>query len=148
MTMRYLLLAFFFSFSVSAAQNADILINRFDRTLYNPKNLGLKKLFFEARIAGLTESLKARTIIEKINEIYYEVKWNNKTGFTIEVIGLPQGFKEMKYQLKMLLADKLYFFIPLRIKDRVKDYTARARQESNLIYVEMTDESNEKNISK
>jgi hypothetical protein len=146
--MRILFLTLLFSFSVHAVQNADILINRFDKNLYNPKNLGLNKLFFEARIAGLTESIKAKTIIENIHDIYYEVRWNKKVGFTITVVGLPQGFKEIKHQLKMLLADKLYFFIPLKIKNSVKDYQARVEEKNGNNQVTMTDTSNEKNISK
>jgi len=146
--MKLLFLTFLISFSAMAVQNADLLINRFDRDLYNPKNLGLKKLTFEARIAGLTESLKAKTIIENINEIYYEVQWNNKTGFSLQVVGLPQGFREIRYQLKMLLADKLYFFIPLKIRNRTKDYRGVVKKERNLLYVTLTDPSNEKNISK
>ena len=148
MTMRILFLTLLFSFNALAVQNADILINRFDKNLYNPKNLGLKKLFFEARIAGLTESIKAKTILENIHEIYYEVKWNNKVGFTIAVVGLPQGFREIKHQLKMLLADKLYFFIPLKIKDSVKEYQARVKAQNGNTQVTMIDTSNEKNISK
>ncbi|TDJ08266.1 MAG: hypothetical protein E2O68_02220 [Deltaproteobacteria bacterium] len=146
--MRILFLIIFFSFSAVAAQNVDILVNRFDKNLYNPKNLGLQKLTFEARIAGLTQSLKAKTIIENIHEIYFEVKWSNKTGFTLNVVGLPQGFKEIKYQLKMLLADKLYFFIPLKIKDTIKDYQGTAKKIDGKTHVTMIDTSNEKNISK
>lgn len=146
--IKIILVSLFLSLSVSAAQNADILINQFDKKLYNPKNLGLKRLFFEARISGLTESIKSKTIIENINEIYFEVNWNSETGFTITVIGLPKGFKQIKYQLKMLLADKLYFFIPLKIKNSVKGYTPKVKKDGDLTYITMTDSTNEKNISK
>jgi hypothetical protein len=79
---------------------AENLLKSWDSKVYNPKNEGLNSLSFEAKVNGLAESLKTTLIIPNISKVFFKVTWDKKNQFKVNLIGLPQGFNELKNSFK------------------------------------------------
>jgi hypothetical protein len=97
-------------------------IKEFDIRYYHPENFGLKDLVFEVRVSNLVETLNKRQNFGKIEDLYFKIYWMFPGQYQIKVNGFPNGFKEIKYQLKQMIKNRLDFVIPLKLSPRVRGY--------------------------
>jgi hypothetical protein len=98
------------------------LLKSWDSKIYNPKNEGLNSLSFDAKVDGLAESLKTNLIIPNISKIFFKITWDKKNQFKVNLMGLPQGFNELKNALESTMIDKLRFFIPTSFYEPLSEY--------------------------
>jgi hypothetical protein len=121
--MRVLLLFTSIILSVVNVQARTIPeINEFDIRYYHPENFGLKDLVFEVRVSNLVETLNKRQNFGKIEDLYFKVYWMFPGQYQIKVHGFPNGFNEVKFQLKQMIKNRLDFVIPLKLAPRVRGY--------------------------
>lgn len=139
---------YFLFLSTSVFAQTENLLISWDSKIYNPKDFGLTSLSCEARITGLTESLKTTLIIPNISNVFFRITWDPKNQFSVKLVGLPPGFNEIKNSLELTLVDKLRFFIPLKIYEGIQDYEIKAnRSDSGTQYI-LEDKSYLKGITK
>ena len=117
-------LSLFCCFIASANSKIDV-IEQYQIRSYNPKNVGLTDLVFEARIENLTEILNKNLAIGKLVDVYYKIYWVSPKEYLVEVQGLKPGFKEIKDELANLIKGKLEYIIPEQFSEKFKDYTLK-----------------------
>lgn len=97
-------------------------LEQFDKTFYFPQDHGLEDLTFEVHHNKLLENFKNNFSLGNLKELYYKVYWTNSSNVDIEVMGLPEGFQELRDQLKLFIVERLDFVLPNKFQDRYKDF--------------------------
>lgn len=101
-------------------------IEQYEIRSYDPQKSGLTDLVFEARIENLTEILNKAQTFGKLVDVYFKIYWLSPSQYTIEVMGLPKGFVEVRSDLSDLIKGKLEFIIPEKFSEKFKSYTLKA----------------------
>lgn len=101
-------------------------IEQYEIRSYDPQKSGLTDLVFEARIENLTEILNKAQTFGKLVDVYFKIYWLSPSQYTIEVMGLPKGFVEVRSDLSDLIKGKLEFIIPEKFSEKFKAYTLKA----------------------
>lgn len=120
--MRVVSLFVFLIFSLNIYSKNIPEVNEFDIRYYHPENYGLKDLVFEVRVSNLVDTLNKKQSYGKIEDLYFKVYWMFPGQYEIVVNGFPKGFKEVKYQLKQMIKNRLDFVVPLKLAPRVRSY--------------------------
>jgi hypothetical protein len=139
---------YFLFFTTTGLAQAENLLESWDEKVYNPSNLGLSSLSFEARVTGLPETLKSSLIIPNIKDVFFRVDWNVKNKFTVKLVGLPSGFVEIKNSLELTMIDKLRFFIPNKIFQSMQGYELSSQKLDSGIQYTLEDKTFLKDITK
>jgi hypothetical protein len=124
-------------------------IEDFDLRSYSPIKNGLKDLYCEVRLKGLTEKIKKQFVTLKINkEVFFKLYWMypGKVGFAIE--GLPKGFAELRQNLKNLVASRIDFIIPQELSPKLRSYKLKVNKSSSGFLVVGEDPTNNKAVNK
>jgi hypothetical protein len=135
-------------FCASIWAQSENLLKSWDSKVYNPTDFGLTSLSFEARVSGLTETLKSSLIIPNISSVFFRVTWDNKKRFRVKLIGLPPGFNEIKNSLELTMLDKLRFFIPNKTNEFAQGYELSAEKLDSGIKYTLDDKTFLKDITK
>ncbi len=94
-----------------------------DVKMFDPKANGLRDLVFELRMDNLTEILKSNYPFGKLTEVYYKIFWFNDEAngenWQIDIYGLPNGYEEIKADLRKLVMHKMEFIIPKKLTSLV-----------------------------
>jgi len=113
--------------------NAKDFFNNHDEKVYKPQNEGLKDLIVEIRIDQLKEVLNQRLIFGKIEDLYFKLHWARPNKRAIEIVGMPEGFKEAKEELKRLAEAESQYLIPEGLAEEFKgfdlSYTSKNKKE-------------------
>jgi hypothetical protein len=129
---------FFQVFQLSANYKA---IDQFDKTFYFPQDHGLEDLYFEVHHNKLLENFKKNFSLGDLKELYYKVYWLKGNKADIEVVGLPEGFKELKDQLKMFIIERLDFVLPVKFKERYAEFKFVEKQSAGKTILELNSDS-------
>jgi hypothetical protein len=89
--------------SISGAQAADpgALLQGQDAKVYSLRSKGLKDLVVDITNPELTRQLNESQSFGSVSELTFRVYWTaSPERFAMEVLGLPEGFEEVKYGLK------------------------------------------------
>lgn len=90
---------------------------------YDPVAMGMKDLYFELHIDGLTDAFKkSNSMIKLKGEIYYKVFWLYPGKVVVDVEGLPKGFHVQRTGLLALVNDKLTEIIPNKLSKTLRSY--------------------------
>ncbi len=120
-----LCLAIMFSFTV-AAQEAISYLRGAEEKSYNPKMKGLEDLVVDLINPQLTKELNEQMIFGRVNEVIFRLYWTAKPErVAIEVLGLPEGFREIKEELKAAMLGRLESVIPLALEKKFEGYQFR-----------------------
>lgn len=112
-----------FLFSNVYAQDAETFLKNFDNRLYSLKNKGIKDFVVEIESKNLTKFVNDQQSFGKIEELIFRAFWtSNPERLAIEVIGLPEGFKELKDELKQSIYPVLDIILPRATAERFKGY--------------------------
>ncbi len=141
-----LLIALLFNFGVSA-QTIDE-IEQYDLRSYSPVNYGLKDLVFEARISTLIDLLKERANISNIVDVYFKIYWIFPGQYQIVVEGLPQGFEELKAELREVIKERLDYVIPIELSGKLRGYNLSYKEKTPEIKIEGIDPTQTKSINR
>jgi hypothetical protein len=114
----------FFALSLQSAfsQNTNESIEQYQIRSYDPQKTGLIDLVFEARIDNLTEILNKSQVFGKLVDVYFKIYWLSPSQYKIEVLGLREGFAEVKSDLRDLIKGKLEFIIPESFSKKFEAY--------------------------
>ncbi len=128
--IKKIILIFIFIANICAYGNSpESYIKSFDVRLYNPINFGLKDLRVKARIKDLTSKLNEQLVFGKLKDVYFEFYWKAPDKIKVEVFGMPEGFKEVKDQLKQGILLRSDFIIPRALSEKVKGYELKLDSE-------------------
>jgi hypothetical protein len=89
---------------------------------YQASRFGLRDLVVQIKIEDLTKLLNDKMIFGKLDNVYFKLYWQFPQKIDVEVIGLPNGYKEVKSQLKQLVYNKLELIFPSPLRQFVKNY--------------------------
>ncbi|MFZ4713016.1 MAG: hypothetical protein ACOYL6_04875 [Bacteriovoracaceae bacterium] len=127
--MKLLSIVFFISFSLSALAAADPkaqeVIKKFDIGYYRPQDRGLKELVLRVDIENLTKQLNEQLIFGKLNEVYFKLYWTLPLNVDVEVIGLPDGFTEIKQELKAMIVSRFDLIVPQLLDNKFQGYAMK-----------------------
>lgn len=145
--MKYFLLIISMVFSI---QNFGVeVVEGFDLRTYDPVQNGLKDLYCEVRLKGLTERLKKELVSLNIkDEVYYKLYWLYPGKIDLIVEGLPKGFQELRTNLKNLIINRIDYLIPQKLGKRLRSYTLTTKKVSTGTMVQGEDPSNNKAVNK
>lgn len=121
--MRFLFIILaLFSFS-AWSQDPAAYLNNFDAKVYSLKTKGVKEFVVDIISSKLTKQMNDQMIFGKVNELIFRTYWTaNPERISIEVIGLPDGFREIKEELKLSILSVIENLLPLTTVQRFSGY--------------------------
>lgn len=133
----FLFILIFASTHVVTHAQSEEYFSRHDQNMYQPQKVGLKDLVVEIRIDKLKDVLNQRLIFGKIEDLHFKLYWAAPNKRAIEVVGMPEGFKEAKEELKRLAAIESQYLIPTSLTEEFKNfnlsYTSKSKTEITAI---------------
>jgi hypothetical protein len=105
-------LAALVSLAVSAQDVGTLFKEAADAT-YDPRVKGLRDLVVEMESPTITKQLNDQMIFGKVQEVVFRAYWTaepERVGMEIE--GLPEGFREVKEELKLAMVARLEHILP------------------------------------
>ncbi len=117
------LLCFLLLLSSAYAQDPSAYLKSFDAKIYSLKSKGVKDFVVDIENEKLTKNLNDQQLFGKVEELVFRVYWTaNPERLAIEVVGLPQGFKEVKEDLKMGIMGVVENLIPQSMEKKFNGY--------------------------
>lgn len=105
------------------AQDPSSYLKNFDAKVYSLKTKGVKDFVVDIESTKLTKQMNDQQIFGKVEEVIFRTYWTaNPERLAIEVIGLPEGFKEIKEELKMAILGMMDNIIPQTMAQRFHGY--------------------------
>lgn len=114
------------------AQDPAAYLKNFDAKIYSLKTKGVKDFVVDIESSRLTKQLNDQQIFGKVEEVIFRTYWTAQPErVAIEVMGLPEGFKEVKEDLKASIATMLENLIPPTTQQRFPGYKISKGQGQN-----------------
>ncbi|HXH73996.1 MAG TPA: hypothetical protein VNJ08_03475 [Bacteriovoracaceae bacterium] len=111
-----------FSFSVHA-QDPKAYIAAFDSKLYSLKSKGVKDFVVDVESSKLTKQMNDQMIFGKVKSLVFRIFWTSSPErLAVDVIGLPEGFREIKEELKLNIVSGLDNLLPMGIQEKFQGY--------------------------
>lgn len=119
-----LLICLLFAISSSVfAQDPTNYLKNFDAKVYSLKSKGVKDFVVDIESSRLTKQMNEMQVFGRVKELIFRVYWTaNPERAAIEIIGLPEGFREVKEELKVSLIGMLDSIIPQTFAQRFHGY--------------------------
>lgn len=131
----------------TAPSTAQDIIKKFDASSYRPQDKGLKELVVQVEISNLTKQLNDQLIFGKLKNVYFKLYWVYPSQYDVEVLGLPNGFTEIKNELKALVASRLDIMIPSMLEKKFEGYNLKLMPEKTKDQIIATDSTQMKLIN-
>ncbi len=126
--MKALICLLFFVTS-AFAQDPATYLKSFDAKIYSLKNKGVQDFVVDIESSKLTKQMNDQQLFGKIDEIIFRTYWTAKPErLAIEVLGMPEGFKEIKEDLKTSIILMMDNLIPQTSAERFAGYKFSAGQ--------------------
>ncbi len=117
------LLCAFFVVSTAFSQDAIGYLKKSDEIAHNPKFRGLKDLVVDLVSPQMSKQLNDQKIFGNVREVSFRIYWTAQPErIAIEVFGLPDGFREIKEELKAVMIGRLESIIPLALEKKLQGY--------------------------
>lgn len=105
------------------AQDPNTYLKNFDNKIYSLKSKGVTDFVVDIENPQITKQLNDQKLFGKLEEVIFRTYWTAKPErLAIEVIGLPEGFREMKEELKLGVMGIMDNLIPLTSAQRFNGY--------------------------
>ncbi len=109
--------------SSAFGQNPESYLKIFDARIYSLKAKGVRDFVVDIESAQLSKQIKEEKLFGKAEELIFRTYWTAEPErLAIEVIGLPEGFRELKEGLKAQIAPLLENLFPLPTAQRLAGY--------------------------
>jgi hypothetical protein len=119
-----LLLLFLFSIQTALAVDPLQLLKIHDSKVYHLKKKVVKDIVVEVESPQLKKQLESQQIFGSIDRVAFKFYWTlEPLRLNIDIIGLPEGFKEIKENLKQTMFSKFEYMYPMTIEEKFKGYT-------------------------
>jgi hypothetical protein len=118
------LLFFLCLFSFGAwAQDPAAYLGKFDARVYSLRTKGVADLVVDIKNPKLTQQLNEQAVYGKVKELVFRLYWtSNPERIALEVLGLPEGFKEVKEELKASISPFIDYLLPQPLAKRFPGY--------------------------
>lgn len=105
------------------AQDANTYLTNFDNKIYSLKSKGVTDFVVDIESPQMTKRLNEQKLFGKVEEVIFRTYWTAKPErLAIEVVGLPEGFREVKEDLKMSIMGVMDNLIPMTTAQRFNSY--------------------------
>ncbi len=91
-----------FSFKQAHSEKIGIFEDHKIRS-YSPVKVGVKDMLFDVRIKGIKDLIRGQTAITSLDDVYFRVYWYFPDRYKVVVEGLPEGFKVLRNNLKIIV---------------------------------------------
>lgn len=116
----------FISFN-SRSEDPTAYLTKFDNKIYSLKTKGVKDFVVDIESSRLTTQMNEQMIFGRVKEVIFRTYWTaNPERIAIEVIGLPEGFREIKEELKIAIFGMMDNLVPIPIPQRFAGYKITA----------------------
>lgn len=110
-------------FSSAFAQDPSAYLKNFDAKIYSLKTKGVKDFVVDIESSKLTKQMNDQQMFGKVEEVIFRTYWTAEPErLAIEIIGLPDGFREVKEDLKMSMIGMMDNLIPQTAAQRFAGY--------------------------
>lgn len=122
--MKFLTLALVSLFSLSAfPQDPLAYLGQFDSKVYSLKSKGIKDFVVDVESNKLTKQVNDQAIFGRVAKLVFKVYWTaDPERLAIDIIGLPEGFLELKEEMKMGILQQLELILPQTIEKKFRGY--------------------------
>ena len=93
-----------------------------DVRYYYPLDQGIRDLSFVIKQKGLEDYVKKSFALKNVKNLAVKVFYLQPDALRVEVLGLPDGFNELRAKIKSIVAPYIAFAIPTRFIDRYQTY--------------------------
>lgn len=109
------------------AEDPKAYIGSFDSKVYSLKSKGIKDFVVDVESSKLTKQMNDQMVFGKVKNLTFRVFWTaSPERIAVDVLGLPEGFKEIKDELKLSLLSAMDNLIPLSVQDKFLGYKITA----------------------
>lgn len=105
------------------SQDAAAYLNSFDSKIYSLKTKGINDFVVDIENPKLTKQMNDQMTFGKVDEVIFRTYWTaNPERLAIEVVGLPEGFREIKEELKLSIFSVIENLLPVPTIQRFAGY--------------------------
>jgi hypothetical protein len=105
------------------AQDPLMYLTSFDSKIYSLKTKGIKEFVVDIENPKITKQINDQIIFGNVKEVIFRTYWTSSPErIAIEVIGLPEGFREIKEELKVAILGLIDNLLPLTTAQRFAGY--------------------------
>jgi hypothetical protein len=105
------------------AQDPNAYIKNFESKIYSLKSKGVKDFVVDIESSKITKQVNEQQVFGKVDNLIFRLYWTAvPERMSIEVIGLPEGFKEVKEELKASIIPILDHFMPQSFAQKFTGY--------------------------
>lgn len=113
----------FFIIATAEAQDPTTYFNLFDNKVYSLKTKGVKDFVVDISSSKLTQQINEQKTFGHVKSLIFRTYWTSSPErLAIEVIGLPEGFKEVKEDLKASVLPLMESLLPQTMAQRFPGY--------------------------
>jgi hypothetical protein len=136
--MKALLFSLFMT-TAAFAQDSTAYLKNFESKVYSLKTKGVKNFMVDIESSKLTKQMRDQQTFGKIDHLVFRTYWTAEPErIAIEIIGLPEGFKEIKEELKGSLTGVLDALIPPTFQQRFPGYKATSGKGKEIVMQDST----------
>ena len=118
-----LLFIFLITIFVAHAEDPANYLKLFDSKVYSLKSKGVKDFAVDLESSRLTKQINDQQSFGKVEELLFRVYWTAEPErVAIEVLGLPEGFVELKEELKLGILQLLDNLLPQTFQQKFSGY--------------------------
>lgn len=121
--MKALFLSLLFFTLAANAEDPTAYFTLFDNKVYSLKTKGVKDFVVDITSSKLTQQINDQKTFGTVKKVMVRAYWTaNPERLDLEVLGLPEGFREAKEELKASVLPLLDNIIPMTIPQRFTGY--------------------------
>jgi hypothetical protein len=95
------------------AQDPKVYLSNFYSKIYSLKTKGVKDFVVDISSSRLTNQINDQMTFGKVKNLVFRVYWTaNPERLDVEILGLPEGFRELKQGLKLSLLSLMENLLP------------------------------------
>jgi len=106
-------------------------MQRFDIGMYRPTDAGAKDLVLILKTPQLANTVKQKFVLLKDSNPQYKIYWAAPDKLFVDVQGLPEGFKDLKNELRLAVVDKIEYILPVSLEKKLKGYDLRTQDNAD-----------------
>jgi len=123
MKKKIVLLVMMFLSQAEGSQDVAPIMRNHEDKIYSPKYKGLTDLVVDMESPSLTKQLNEQMIFGNIRDLRFRFYWTaTPERVAVEIIGMPEGFNEIKQQLKQAMLSRFESVIPISLEKKFTGY--------------------------
>jgi hypothetical protein len=103
----------------ASAQDPNAYLSAFDSKVYSLKTKGIKDFSVDLESSKLLRQVNDQMVFGKVESLVFRTYWtSNPERLAVEVLGLPEGFVEVKEELKVAVLSMMDGLLPIPVMNR------------------------------